>query len=81
MLNSTDYRKLRNDKRYQSSTERTLNNNGTTEEIANRSSKENVDQQVPEFRTLTQEAVNEHVRGFIAHLARQLEELARWYKE
>ena len=30
-----------------------------------------------EFQTLTQEAVNEQIRGFIAPLTRQLEELTR----
>ena len=45
------------------------------EEIANRSSLENVSREVPEFQTLTQEAIKEKTRGFIAPLTRQLEEL------
>ena len=78
MLKSTDYRELRNGKRYQTSTERTLSNHGCTEELAaNRSLSENVEGEVPEFQTLTQEAVNEQIRGFIAPLIRQLEELTR----
>ena len=52
-----------------------MSNHGSTEEIGDRSSSENVEGEVPEFQTLTQEAVNEQIRGFIAPLTRQLEEL------
>ena len=76
MLHSTDYRELRNGKRYQTSVERTMSNQGSTEEIAKRSSSENVEE-VPEFQTLTPEAVNERIRGFIAPPTRQQEELTR----
>ena len=54
-----------------------MNNHGSTEEIANRSSWENVEGEVSEFQTLTQEIVNEQARGFIAPPTRQLEELTR----
>ena len=54
-----------------------MSNHGSTEELANRSSAENVEGEVPSFQTLTQEAVKEQVRGFIAPLTRQLEELTR----
>ena len=77
MLNFFDYRELRNGKRYQTSDERILNHHGSTEEIAHRSSSENVEGELPEFQTLTQEAVNEQNRGFSAPLTRQLEELTR----
>ena len=77
MLHSIDYRELRNGKRYQTSIERTMSNHGSTGEIANRISSENVEGEVPGFQTLTQEAVNEQIRGFIAPLIRQVEELAR----
>ena len=77
MLNSTEYRELRNGKRYQTSIERTMRNHRSTEEIANGSSSENVEGEVSEFQTLTQEAVSEQIRGFIAPLTRQLEELTR----
>ena len=77
MFNSTDYRELRNGKRYQISSESTMSNHGSTEEIENRSSLENASREVPEFQTLTQETVNEQIRGFIAPLTRQLEELTR----
>ena len=46
------------------SVERTMSNHGTTEEIAIRSSSENVEGEVSEFQTLTQETVNEQIRGF-----------------
>ena len=50
-----------------------MSNNGSTEEIANGVSSENVEGDIPDFQTLTQEAVNEQIRGFIASLSRQLE--------
>ena len=74
---STDYRELRNGKQYQASIESTMGNHGSTEEIANRSSSKNVQGEVSEIQTLTQEAVNEQIRGLIAPLTRQLEELTR----
>ena len=77
MLHSTDYRELRNGKRYQTSIERIMSNHGSTEEIANRISSEIVEGEIPEIQTLTQKAVNEQIRGFIAPLTRQLEELTR----
>ena len=54
-----------------------MSNHGSTEEIANRSSSENVGGEVPKFQILTQEAVNEQIRGFIAPLTRPPEELTR----
>ena len=77
MLQPTDYRELRNRKRYQTSMERTMSNHGSTEEIANRSSLENVEGEITEFQALTHEAVNEQIRGFIPRLTLQLEELTR----
>ena len=77
MLHSIDYRELRNAKRYQTSIDHTKSNHGSTEEIANRSSSGNVEGEVPESQTLTQEAVNEQLRGFSAPLTCQLEELTR----
>ena len=59
MLHSTDYRELKIGKRFQTSVERIMSNHGSTEEIANRSSSENVEGEIPEFQTLTQEVVNE----------------------
>ena len=77
MLHSTYYRELRNSKHYQTAIERIIDNDGSTEEIADRSSSENAEGEVPEFQTLTQEAVNEQIRGFIVPLTRQLEALTR----
>ena len=68
---------LRNAKQYQTSIERILSNHGCTEEVANRSSSENVEGEIQEFQTLTQEAVSKQIRGFIALLTHQLEELTR----
>ena len=76
MLHSTDYRELRNGKRYSRSAERKMSHDGSTEELVNRSSSENVEGESPEIQTLTQEAVNEQIRGFIAPVTRQLEDSA-----
>ena len=54
-----------------------MSNHGSTEETSNRSLSENVEGEVPEFQTLTQEVVNEQIRGFIAPLTRQPDELTR----
>ena len=70
MLNSTDYRELRNGERYQTSIEPIMSNHGSTEGITKRSSSENVGGEVPEFQTLTQEAANEQIRGSTAPLTR-----------
>ena len=77
MLHSTDYREIRNGKHYQTSIERIISNHGSTEEIANGLSSENIEGDIPEFQTLTQEAFNEQIRGFIDPPTRQLEELTR----
>ena len=77
MLSSTGYRELRNGKRYQRSIECTMSDHGSTEENATGISSENVEGEGPEIQTLTQEAVNEQIRGFIAPLTRPLEELTR----
>ena len=73
----TGYRKLRNCKRYQTSIERIMSNCSSTEEIANRSSSEDVEREVPKFQMLTQEDINEQSREFIPPLVRHLEELTR----
>ena len=54
-----------------------MSNHGSTEEIANRCSSENVEEEVSEFQTLTQKTVKEQIRRFIAPVTRQLEELTR----
>ena len=54
-----------------------MSDHGSTEENANGISSENVEGEVSEIQTLTQEAVNEQMKGFIAPLNRQLEELTR----
>ena len=77
VLHFFDYGELRNGKHYQTSKERILSHYGSTEEIANRSSSENVEGELPEFQTLTKEAFNEQTRRFFAPLTRQLEELSR----
>ena len=77
MLHSTDYRELRNRKRYQTSDEHEMSHHGSTEEIVNRSSPENIEGGNPAIQMLTQEAVNEQIRGFIAPLTCPPEELTR----
>ena len=73
MLHSTDYKELRKGKFNKTSAEPKISHYGSTEELVNRSSSENVERASLEFQTLTQEAVNEQIRGFIAPLTRQLE--------
>ena len=53
MVHSADYWKLRNGERYQTSIDCILSNNGITEEIADRSSSENVGGEIPVCKTLT----------------------------
>ena len=81
MPNSTEYRELRNGNRYQRSIERTMSDHGSTEENTSGISSENVGREVFEIQTLTQEAANEQIRGFIAPLTRQLEKLTRLVQE
>ena len=70
MLHSTEYTELRYGKRYQTSAECKMSHHGSSEELVNRSSSETVEGESPEIQTLTQEAVNEQIRGFIAPLIR-----------
>ena len=76
MLNSTDYRELRNRKRYLTSDEKEMCHHGSTEEFANRNSSENVVGENLEMQTFTQEAIDEQIRGFIAPLTHQLEDFS-----
>ena len=57
-----------------------MSHHGSTEEIANKNSSENVVEN-PETQTLTHEAVDEQIREIIAPLTRQLEELTRLVQE
>ena len=54
-----------------------MTNQSSTEEIANRSSSDIVERQISELQALIRETFNEQIRGFIAHLTHQLEELTR----
>ena len=81
MLNSIDCRELRNGKRHLTSDESEVSHHGSTEEIAKRNSSENSVGENSEIHSLTQEAVDQQIRGFIAHLTRQLEELTRLVQE
>ena len=77
MLDSAEYRELRNGKRYQTSIECTMSDHGSKEENATGISSENIKGEVSAIQTLIQEAFNEQIRGFIAPLTRQLQELTR----
>ena len=77
MLDSEKYRKLRNGKRYCTSTERTMSDNASIQGNITANSSKNIKGEVNEIQMLTQEAVNEQIRGFISLLTRQLEELTR----
>ena len=58
-----------------------MSHHGSAEEIANRSSSENVEGENPEIQALTPAAVDEPIKGLIAPLTRQLEELTRLVQE
>ena len=77
MLDFEEYRKLRNGKRYCTSTEHTMSDNDSIEKNLTATSSENFKGEVYEIQMLTREAVSEQIRAFIAPLARQLEELTR----
>ena len=77
MLHSTDHGELRNKKLQQVSTERKMSHHGSTGELVNRSSSENVEGEIPESQTLTQDVVNEQIREPFAPPTRQLENLIR----
>ena len=66
MLGSEEYREFENGKRCYTSIERSMSDNGSIEENAVGNSSENVDEEVSQSQTLTQQAVNEQIRGFIA---------------
>ena len=77
MLDFEDYRELRNGKRYNTSIERTLSENGNIEEKVTGISSENVKGETCKRQRLTQKVVNEQFKGCIVSLTRQLEELNR----
>ena len=54
-----------------------MSENGSIEENVTGNSSENVEEEVSEIQTLTQEAVNEQIRGILAPLNCQLGELTR----
>ena len=76
MLDSAEYRVLRNGKLDYTSVKR-MSDHGSTEENITGNPSQNVEGEVSEIQTLPQEPVNEQIRGFIAPLTRQLEELTR----
>ena len=77
MLDSAHYRKLRSSKMYITRIERKMSENGSIEKNVTGNSSENVDGEIPNMHTLTQEAANDRIKGFIALLTRQLDALIR----
>ena len=75
MLNFNSYQELKNGKKYNNNLGRTMSQSGGVEDHRASNSSEYIEEEVPEIRTLNQEAVNEQIKGFIALLTRQLEEL------
>ena len=59
MLDSYSHRVLRNGKRYNTDSGRTMNENGIVEDNRAGKSSENTDEEVPVFGLLTQETINE----------------------
>ena len=58
-----------------------MSDRGSIEENVTGNSSENVEGEASEVQTLTQERVNEQIRGLIAPLTHQLEELTRLVQE
>ena len=54
-----------------------MSENSSVEDNRAGNSSENVEEEFPEIHTLTEVVVNEQIKGFIAPLTRQLEELTR----
>ena len=77
MHDSAEYRELRNNIWYYTSIKGTMSDHSSTEENLTGISSQNVEEKVPEIQTLTQEAVGEQIRGLIAPLTHQVEDLIR----
>ena len=77
MLESDSYREFRNGKGHKRNPERTMSENGSIEESRAGNSSENAEEEIPKIHTLSREAVSEQIKGFVAPLTRQLEELTR----
>ena len=75
MLDSAYDRELRNGKRYNTNPRHTMSESGSIGKNAAGNSSKIIEGEVPEIHTLTQEEVNEQIKGFNAPLTRQLEEL------
>ena len=73
MLDCEKYRDFMSGKRQNTSTERTTSENGSIEENVTGKSSENVKGEVSDNQALTQEAVNEQIKGFSASLARGID--------
>ena len=58
-----------------------MSQHSSTEEVANKNSLKNIVGENREMQTLTQEALDEQIRGFVAPLTRQVEELNRLVQE
>ena len=81
MLDFYFYRELRNGKKYNADPARIMSENGSVEDNRAGNSSENTEEEVPQIRTLTQEALKEQIEGFMAPLTRQLEEFTRLVQE
>ena len=63
MLDTAEYRELRNGKRYETSIERTVSDHGSTGDNATGISSENVEGEISEIQTLTQELSTRKLEG------------------
>ena len=78
MFDSEEYRELRNGRRDCFIRERRMCENISIAENVVEDSLENVEGEISEIQTLTQEAVNEQMKWFIALLTHLLRKLTRW---
>ena len=77
MLDYAHKKEPRKSKSNNTDPERTVSQNGSIEESVAGNLSENVAEEFPEIHTLTQEAVIEQIKRFIAPSIRQLKELTR----
>ena len=75
MLAFDSYRKLRKGKRYNTITDYNISEIGIIEGNGVRNPSENLDEEFPEVRVLTQKVVNEQLNDFMTPITRQLKKL------
>ena len=66
MVDFDSYQELRNRKRYKTNSDYKMNEKASTDYNGAGNSWVNMEEEVPEISILSQEAVNEQIKGFVA---------------